>query len=321
MGAALTVRRSGICSTLQDMGRTGYRAYGVPASGALDAVACRLANLLAGNDPGCAAIEMMYSGVTVELESGTARVAVCGAQASVVGRGRERAIQPWQSARLESGDVLRISTIRDSATAYLAVRGGFDVAPVLGSCATHLRAGLGGFEGRALQRGDILPLHNDHVAGAEQRLARTPDLRPPAELRVMLGPQVHRFDNASVDLLLAAEYRVEPSSDRSGLRLEGPVLTHLGGHDTTSEAVATGSIQVPGSGQPVILIGDHPTVGGYPKIATIISADIPAAGRLRIGSRVRFIEVDEATAASARREAKRMREAIESSLVDVAPGA
>ena len=317
MTTAFVVRRAGICSTLQDLGRTGYRAYGVPASGALDATACRLVNLLVGNPASSATVEMLYSGLTLELQSGAARIAVCGAEAVVRSGAGERVLEPWHSAFLDTGDTLRIGTVRESATAYLAVRGGFVMAPVLGSCATHLRAGLGGFEGRALQRGDVLPLHNYHVAGAEQRLTRIPDLRAPAQLRVMLGPQAHRFERASVDRMLSSEYVVEPSSDRSGLRLEGPVLAHVGGHDTTSEAVATGSIQVPGSGKPVILIGDHPTVGGYPKVATIISADIPAAGRLRIGSRVRFIAIDEDAAAAARRQAKREFEEIEAGIADV----
>lgn len=318
MSAAFIVRKPGICSTLQDPGRSGYRAYGVPVSGALDATALRLVNALVGNDPGCAVIEMLYSGMTLELQSGTARIALCGAEVALVRSGTDRALEAWRSTLLHAGDTLRISTVRESAAAYLAVEGGFDAAPVLGSRSTYIRGGLGGFAGRELRRGDALPLVRDHAsARAERRFSRAPQLRAPAALRVLPGPHAHRFEQASLDLFFSAEYRVHPSSDRSGLRLEGPALTHVGGYDATSEGVATGSIQVPGFGMPVILIADHPTVGGYPKIATIVSADIPAAGRLRIGSPVRFIAVDEDAAAHARREAKIALEEIESSVVDV----
>jgi allophanate hydrolase subunit 2 len=156
-----------------------------------------------------------------------------------------------------------------------------------------------------LQVGDTLPLRFDQPSGrAEHRYPLTPKLHAPEMLRVMLGPQSHRFERIWIDTFLDSDYSVSSRSDRSGLRLEGPALRHVGGYDSTSEGVAAGSIQVPGSGLPVILIGDHPTVGGYPKIATIISADLAAAGRLRIGSRVRFQAVSEGDARAARAQLK-----------------
>lgn len=300
---ALLVHKPGICSTLQDPGRTGYRAYGVPASGALDAVMLRLANVLVANPADCGAIEMLYAGVTIEVRGGAARLAVVGADATIAPSdgGIPRKVPAWQSVTVRAGEILRVGPVRAAAAAYLAVEGGFDVAPVLGSVSTYLRGALGGWHGRALRAGDALPLvQEEATARAERRYMRVPDLRAPDRLRIMPGPQESRFEQTSIDTLLDSDYVVSSSSDRAGLRLEGPVLRHVGGYDSSSEGVAAGTLQVPGSGLPVILIGDHPTVGGYPRIATIISADVPAAGRLRIGSRVRFTAVGEVEAARAR---------------------
>jgi biotin-dependent carboxylase-like uncharacterized protein len=318
---ALRVIRAGISSTFQDAGRFGYRAYGVPASGALDATALALANALVGNEANEAALEMLYSGVALRVEGGSVRVAVAGADADAEversGGTARQTLGGWQTATLNEGDTLRIGTITRSAAAYLAVEGGYDVPHVLGSASTYARAGLGGFEGRALKARDVVHTRLAHPsARAESRYSRPPQLSTPRELRVMSGPQADRFDADSLRRLSAAPYTVSTNSDRSGLRLEGEILQHVGGFDLTSEGVAPGSIQVPGSGLPVILIGDHPTVGGYPKIATIVSADVPAAGRLRIGARVSFRVVDEDEARKAREIAKREIEDTIASLCD-----
>ena len=304
----LRIVKAGVCSTAQDPGRIGYRAYGVPQSGALDRVALELANRLVGNASGEAAIEMLYSGVTLRVDGGGVRVALAGAEGSIQ-RAREAApqrLQSFHSVTLVAGDTLRIGAIASTACAYLAVEGGFRIDRVLDSASTYIRGSLGGFDGRPLRAGDVVRTRLDSApARAEKRYAKPPLLASPSELRVMRGPQADRFDEDSLRRLAAQPYRVSTSSDRSGLRLEGERLTHVGGFDLTSEGVAPGSIQVPGSGLPVILIGDHPTVGGYPKIATIISADLPAAGRLRIGACVSFRFVDEDEAREAREVAKR----------------
>jgi biotin-dependent carboxylase-like uncharacterized protein len=312
------VLKAGICSTLQDAGRRGYRAYGVPASGALDAVALALVNTLVGNRDDEAAIEMLYSGVSIRVQSGSARVAVAGTDAVVErAAGAREPLPGWQTITLMEGDTLRVGTIGSTAVAYLALEGGFDVPHVLGSASTYLRGSLGGFNGRALKSGDVVAAKVDRAtARAESRYSRAPQLKAPAELRVISGPQAERFDQASLRRFVAAPYTVSTASDRSGLRLEGEPLNHVSGFDLTSEGVAPGSIQVPGSGLPVMLIGDHPTVGGYPKIATIVSADIPAAGRLRIGSRVSFRLVDEDEARRARESSKRYIEETIASLCD-----
>ena len=317
---ALRIVKAGISSTVQDAGRVGCRAYGVPSSGALDRVALSLVNALAGNDPREAAIEMLYSGISARVEGGSVRAAIAGANALVERTDGSRLELPsWQTATLHDGDVLRVATITRSAAAYLALEGGFDVPQVLGSASTYTKASLGGFGGRALKPRDVLRAKLEKALDRiESRYAQPLGLASPAELRVMRGPQTEHFEEGALRRLAAAPYVVSTSSDRSGLRLEGETLRHVGGFDLTSEGVAPGSIQVPGSGLPVILIGDHPTVGGYPKIATIISADIPAAGRLRIGSRVSFRVVDEEQALEARRQAKREFEATLASVCEVA---
>ncbi len=300
---ALRVLRPGIHTTVQDAGREGYRALGVPRSGALDRVALRLVNALVENVANAPVLEMLYSGITVEIVGGSARVAIGCAEGTI-----ERVSQPtrplpaWRSALLHAGDRLKVMPPAYTAAAYLAVQGGYGVTPRLGSASTYVQGRLGGYEGRPLRAADVLSLALPNApARAENALASPPDLRQPNRLRVMPGPQCGDFMEGALETLLAGEYRVSPASNRSGLRLDGPPLRHREGHDLLSEGVATGSIQVPGSGQPVVLIGDHPTVGGYPKIATIVSADWPAAGRLRIGSSVRFALANEADAAAARR--------------------
>ena len=316
---ALRVLKPGICSTLQDRGRIGYRAYGVPRSGALDPVALELANRLVGNSPGEGAIEMMYSGVAVRIEGGSVRIALAGADATIQ-RAAESSRQPlerFRSVALSAGDTLRVGAMSSAATAYLAIEGGFDVPRVLDSASTYIRGSLGGFQGHALLAGDVVATRLERAAERPERCyAKPPRLAAPSQLRIVPGPQADRFDEASLRRFAAAPYTVSPSSDRSGLRLDGERLAHVGGFDLTSEGVAPGSIQVPGSGLPVILIGDHPTVGGYPKIATLISADLPAAGRLRIGSTVSFRPVDEDAAREARAFAKREIEEIVASMRD-----
>lgn len=317
--STLVVERSGIHVTVQDAGRLGYRALGVPASGALDGDALHLANAVAGNPPGCGALELLYSGITVRVSDGEARLALAATDGIIEhAAGGVTPLPAWHSATLRAGDRLRVTAPAATAVAYLAVEGGFRLPAVLGSVATYTAGALGGHEGRLVRAGDALPLAHDRPDARSERGLTVPlRLAAPELLRVLPGPQFECFAGTAGPRLAGQTYRVTPASNRSGLRLEGPPLAHRSGHDLLSEGVATGSIQVPGSGQPVLLIGDHPTVGGYPKIAVVIAADLAAAGRLRIGSEVRFALVDEHAARAARHAARERLAALLERMADV----
>jgi biotin-dependent carboxylase-like uncharacterized protein len=296
MDAALKVLTPGLHTTVQDLGRVGWQALGVPVSGALDDFSLRLGNALVGNPPETAALEILHSGPSFEVAADTARVAVAGAVLAIEGE-RGRIVAAWHSASLVRGEVFQIVLGRESVCAYLAVEGGVAVPPILGSASTYLRAGLGGFEGRSLRQGDLVPL-------AYERASERPERHLPAPLpatadqpiRVILGPQQEYFTEEAVTTLLDAEFRVSTSADRMGIRLDGPRLCHRDGRDIVSDAIATGAIQVPGSGQPILLLADHQTTGGYPKIAAVISADLPVVGRRRPGDTIRFAAVTVAEA-------------------------
>jgi biotin-dependent carboxylase-like uncharacterized protein len=310
MSGHLRVIAPGLMTTVQDLGRPGYQRLGVPPSGALDPVALRAANLLVGNPATTAALEMARTGATFVVEADSVRVALAGARAEIepaAGDTRLR-LNPLESARLLRGQRLRV-VLTGGAVAYLAVEGGFALAEVMGSLATLIRAAIGGFAGRALRAGDLLPL--GHRAAAEREelaLPMLPLLAPPgkgAKIRIVLGPQDDHFTPAGVKTLLRATYTVTQASDRMGMRLAGPALEHAGGYDIVSDAIATGAIQVPGDGLPIVLLADRQTTGGYPKIATVISADIPALGRLNPGAEVAFATVTVAAAEAAARRLSR----------------
>jgi allophanate hydrolase len=219
-----------------------------------------------------------------------------------------RRIPPWQSARLTRGARFRLGALKGSVCGYLAVEGGFAIAPVLGSQSTYVRGRIGGLEGRPLRAGDRLALALDSPGDrGEVCLTDPPDLAPPARLRVVLGPQEDCFTQAALDTFVSQPFTVTQEADRMGLRLSGPRLDHARGFNIVSDGIATGAIQVPGSGQPIVLLADHQTTGGYPKIATVISADLPAAGRLKPGDEIGF-------AAVSLPEAQEARQALEAAL-------
>jgi allophanate hydrolase len=313
MRAGLRVRSPGFHTTVQDLGRPGWQAIGVPVSGALDTVNLRLANALVGNRPGMSALEMLFSGPELEVAADTVRVALAGAGASLVtGAASSPSVPAGNSMTLSRGNVLKVIVGDQSACCYLAVEGGFAVPPVLGSASTYVRAEIGGLEGRALLCGDFLPLTIEHAtARPELRLPSWLPATGDQPIRVVLGPQQEYFTEAAVAALLGSEFRVSQSADRMGMRLDGPLLHHRGGWDIVSDAIATGAIQVPGSGQPIVLLADHQTTGGYPKIATVISADLPRVGRRRPGDLIPFAAVTiEAAEALCRAEESRVAELV-----------
>ena len=315
MRPALKVVSPGLMTTLQDLGRPGFQRLGIPVSGALDAVSMRIANLLVGNPPAMGALEIAYRGSTLAVETDSIRVAWVGGHALVeivagVNDASGRRLPPLQSVHLRIGQIVRIGALSGAAVGYLAVEGGFDVAPVLGSQSTFARAGLGGFDGRALRAGDLLLLRNAAAENREERMLPCLVLAPPKRFRVVLGPQDDYFSEQGKRTFLESLYTVSPASDRMGMRLAGPPVEHARGHNIVSDGIAPGSIQVPGNGLPIVLLADRQTTGGYPKIATVISADMPALGRLMPGATVAFEAVDVAAAEAAHRQLRAYLDAI-----------
>ncbi len=302
----------GFQTTIQDMGRPGLAEQGISPAGPMDVVALRLGNLIVGNAPDAAALEITLTGPTLRFDT-EAAVALTGApfdahveQPRNGARASQSALPPWQATLIPAGGVLRIGPARAGMRAYLCVAGGIAIEPALGSRATHLMTGLGGLDGRALQAGDSLPIGEPSrsfakVAGRRLRRARWPTYPHEAVARVILGPQADRFTPDALATFLAQPYRVEMDSNRMGVRLAGPRLTHVRGADLLSEGIGLGAIQVPNSGQPIILTVERQTTGGYTKIATVISADIGVIGQARPGSRLRFQEVSMDEAVAARR--------------------
>lgn len=291
----------GFRTTLQDLGRVGFQRFGVPLSGALDPLALRAANLVAGNAGETAALEIALTGPLFVVEADTVRVAAAGGDImiDVAGRGR---IPPLRTVTLTRGERLRVIAPREVAAGYIAVTGGFAVPPLLGSRSTTLRAGFGGFGGRALSAGMKLPLAVGPAPGGTERVGRGLDLSRPQSLRVLAGSADLDFPAAALAAFLGGSYIVTAAADRMGLRLSGPVVAPLRPGEGLTEGLAPGAIQVPGDGQPILLLADRQTTGGYPRIAHVIAADLAAAGRLRPGDMIRFKAVDLAQAAKARRD-------------------
>jgi biotin-dependent carboxylase-like uncharacterized protein len=326
MKPALRVITPGLLTTIQDLGRPGYQHLGIPVSGALDPVSLRAANALVGNAPGLGALEVAYVGPTLVVEADDVRMSFVGAKVAIeilpdIAASAGTLIEPMESIHLQRGDVVRIGSLRDATTLYVAVEGGFDIAPVLGSVSTYIRGGMGGWQGRALIRGDLLPLVRNTATAHEEFRLDGLDLSAPDRFRVIAGPQGDYFSERSFAGFFEGEYTVLAGSDRMGMRLDGPQLDHVRGYDITSDAVAPGSIQVPGNGKPIVLLADRQTTGGYPKIATVISADLPALGRLPIGAKIAFEPVTIDVAVEARRKLLAEFEGIGNMLVPRAPAA
>lgn len=299
--SALRVVSAGFAPTLQDLGRPQVQNLGVPPSGALDPTALRIANALVGNPPETAAIELRVMGPTLEVAAESVRVALVGTDAALEIMGDRLVEAPsHQSIRLADGRRFRIGGLSDTGVAYLAVEGGFAIEPVYGSLSTYVRARIGGIDGRALRDGDILPLTAARVEErAERRCADRSWRLETGPVRVVLGPQDDYFTPDSLAAFFAGTYTVTRDADRMGIRLDGPVLAHSRGHDIASDGIVTGAIQVPGNGRPIVLLADHQTTGGYPKLGTVMSADVPRLGRMKPGDTLRFepIAVDDAEAA------------------------
>ena len=285
----LLVVRAGLLTTIQDRGRWGLQARGVPVAGPMDPCSHRLANALAGNDVDAATLEVTLIGPELEFDDERV-IAVAGAEFELTVDGRN--VPANAAFVVASGSCLRFGRRLRGARAYVAMSGGVGVAPTLGSRATHVISAMGGLDGRPLKAGDRVPLgdpmraRNTMSAQPRSPLFALPEGR--ARIRVLAGPQQDYFAPDALDVLQSASYTISHTSDRMGFRLEGPVLTHARGADIISDATPLGVLQVPASGLPILLMADRQTTGGYPKIATVISADISVAGQLAPGDAISF---------------------------------
>jgi antagonist of KipI len=283
------INRAGLLTTVQDRGRWGYQAMGVPVAGPMDLYSHRLANALVGNDESAATIEATLVGPELEFDDERS-VAVVGAQFEKIGN---------TVMRVKAGERLVFGQRIRGARAYVAISGGIDTPVVLGSRSTHLPSGMG----RVLKAGDELQLGPPEGGRYEPKNVHPPDLPDGlATLRVLPGPQADRFSRGALEALHSAPYRIDTDSNRMGYRLSGPRLEHVNGADIISDATPIGSLQVPASGQPILLMADRQTTGGYAKIATVIAADIRLAGQLAPGDDIRLAVCTQAEALAAHKD-------------------
>lgn len=271
--------------TVQDSGRRGWRRFGVSAAGAMDRMSLAIANALVGNRPTEAGLEFAHAAGEWQVDAASCRIAVAGGAFGITVDGVARA--PYNSITLMRGQRVHIGGAPNAVWGYLAVAGGLDIDPQFGSRSTHVRTGTGGWNGRAFQAGDAVPLRAELISGEPERSIDAPQHQDDP-YRVIVGPQSGYFASASVEAFLATTYRVTHQMDRMAYRLDGPVLKHEKGYNIITDGVVPGSIQVPGSGIPIVLMRDAPTVGGYPKIGVIVEADVGRLAQQRPGTTVQF---------------------------------
>jgi len=288
--AVMEIEAAGPLTTIQDRGRFGFGRYGVAPSGALDSVAMRIANLLVDNPEDEAVLEITLPGFSASMLTDAA-IAVTGADLGW--RQNDRPIRMWQSHRFHKGDTIAFRELNSGCRAYLSVGGGWEVPEIMGSKSTNLSSGFGGLGGRPLQKGDVLWTASPQLflgaGGRKFDLNAVPAYRDFWQLRAVLGPQDDHFDEAAQDLFFNADYRVSDHSDRTGIRLLGAPISAKEGmaESILSEGVVAGTVQIPGDGQPIILLGETVS-GGYRKIATVITADLHLLGQVLPGDRIRF---------------------------------
>lgn len=289
----IRVAKPGLLTTVQDGGRWGYQALGVPVAGPMDSRAHRAANALAGNPSTAAALEITMIGPELRVEDEDLVLAVAGAEFDLQLDGQRVATNTAVTGR--AGATLTFGQRRRGARAYLAVGGGIATPPILGSRSTHAVSRMGGLDGRAVRAGDCLTVgvqpERRAAASAIAPVAVSTAVPLPAgraRLRVLPGPDLDRFSRAALDALCSGAYSISPDSNRMGFRLTGPPLPHSRGADLISDATPLGTLQVPASEQPILLMADRQVTGGYPRIATVISADVGTAGQLAPGDTIEF---------------------------------
>lgn len=303
--AFIEIEKAGLFTTIQDGGRAGKQMYGVPVSGAMDRFAMRVANLLVGNRPDGPVLEFTLIGPAVRFSCPQV-IAVAGGDFQPRLDGEP--MPAWQAVPVRAGALLTFGPCVAGARGYLAVAGGFQVPPVMGSAATYVRGGYGGWQGRALQAGDRIPVLDGTVflrgtSPIRRRLAPPwiPDYAKPRPVRVIPGPHADMFRQEAWKRLWTAPYRILPASDRMGYRLQGPALPHRQSADVLSTYIFPGAIQVPADGQPIVLMADCQVTGGYAVIGVVAGADLPYLAQRKPGDELRFRPVSVAEAQRLRR--------------------
>jgi antagonist of KipI len=302
---SIQIHAPGMLTTVQDLGREGYGPIGVSASGAADAISLRLGNRLVGNIAGAAGLEMMLAGGTFIFPDG----AIAALTGSDFGATLDDAsVEVGRSFEIRPGQMLRLGHTRSGARCYLCVQGGIAVERLLGSASTHVLSGLGGFQGRALRKGDVLQIGSAAEAFRKRTIARqvSKQLASRKVLRVTRGPQADWFSEPALRAFETESYRVGEQSNRMGLRLDGAPLSPPARAGMITEGVSLGAVQVPPGGAPIILFVEQQTTGGYPKIANVISADLHRVGQLRPRDEIRFKTVSFDVARSLLIEQERM---------------
>lgn len=270
--------------TIQDLGRFGYQNTGFPVSGALDRRALMLGNILLGNPPGEAGLEMTLLGAAIEFHADTC-VSLTGAEMNATLNGEP--VPRYTAFAVHEGDVLRCGAAAEGCRAYLCVAGGIDVPVVMGSKSTYMKCAVGGLEGRKLKAGDVLPLtfpRPELYDMAARTLPGEANRPYPQVLRVILGPQDDYFTEKGIETFFTSGYTVTADSDRMGVRFDGPAIESKNGMDIISDGIPLGGIQVPSSGKPIILLADRQTTGGYAKIGAVLSCDLPALAQAKPGA-------------------------------------
>ena len=288
--ATVIVHKAGLLTTVQDRWRYGYQRYGMPVSGAMDVFSLEMANLLVGNDPGDACLEATISGPELEF-TGATWVAITGADMDPQLNGQ--GIPMNTAIDVRPGDRLGFRGLRSGCRAYIAFAGGIAVPLVMGSRSTYLRAGIGGFQGRALMSGDELPLVESKGRPRLKKIPEglIPEYKHEQTIRIISGPEAHYFEIAGLRSFLSTEYTVTAKSDRMGYRLSGEPIRHKEGMtNIISAGISMGTVQVPGDGQPIILIADRQTSGGYVRLANVITVDLTLLAQMRPGDILRFRE-------------------------------
>ena len=277
----------GILTTIQDLGRFGYQRYGVSPCGVMDDYSAKIANILVGNEMNFPVIETTLKGITAKF-NGSCVISITGGKNTVLLNNLE--IPMWESVYIKKGDTLKIDFCEEGARNYIGVQGGFDIPKVLGSYSTDIKSRLGGFEGRAIKRGDIIPLKkvtNNYIHktlyGDEILTFSNYET-----VRVILGPQDDCFTEKGMETFLNTEYEVSVKADRMGTCLKGEKIGHLNSADIISDGISFGAIQIPGSGQPIIMMADRQTTGGYTKIGNVITADLYKLAQLLPGVKIKF---------------------------------